>query len=54
VIELGLGRLRLPPRVFWAMSLVEWRAAVSRLAPRGTEPLARAELERMMKEFPDG
>jgi uncharacterized phage protein (TIGR02216 family) len=45
--------LRLAPATFWAMSLPEWRAALSRL-PKRTAPLARAGLEQMMKEFPDG
>jgi hypothetical protein len=35
------------------MSLPEWRAAMSRL-PKRTAPLARADLERLMKEYPDG
>lgn len=46
--------MRLEPRVFWAMSLPEWRAAVAGRAPRRAMPLARGDLERMMKEFPDG
>ncbi|MBV9989671.1 MAG: phage tail assembly chaperone [Alphaproteobacteria bacterium] len=33
------------------MSLAEWRAAIA--PPRGAAPLARAELEAMMKEHPD-
>jgi len=53
VLELGLGVLRLAPQTFWAMSLPEWRAALSRL-PKRSAPLARAELEHLMKEFPDG
>jgi hypothetical protein len=35
------------------MSLPEWRAALSRL-PKRAAPLARNDLDRMMKEFPDG
>jgi Phage tail assembly chaperone protein, TAC len=45
--------LALSPATFWALSLPEWRAALTRL-PRRAQPLARGELERMMKEFPDG
>ena len=52
-MALGLGALRLTPQAFWAMSLPEWRAALSRL-PKRTAPLARADLERMMKDYPDG
>jgi len=43
--------MRLAPKIFWAMSLAEWRACVTR--PRGAAPLARAELEVLMKEHPD-
>jgi hypothetical protein len=46
--------MRLEPRVFWAMSLCEWRAAVEGRLPRRAPPLARAELESLMKEHPDG
>jgi uncharacterized phage protein (TIGR02216 family) len=53
VIELGLGPLALSPRVFWSLSLPEWRAVLTRL-PRRAQPLARDDLDRMMKEFPDG
>ncbi|HTT98969.1 MAG TPA: phage tail assembly chaperone [Rhizomicrobium sp.] len=53
VLELGLGALRLAPAIFWAMSLPEWRAALSRL-PKRAAPLARSDLEHLMKEFPDG
>jgi hypothetical protein len=35
------------------MSLAEWRAALSRL-PKRPSPLARSELNSLMKEFPDG
>jgi uncharacterized phage protein (TIGR02216 family) len=45
--------LRLAPQTFWAMSLPEWRAALSRL-PKRAAPLARNDLEQMMKAFPDG
>ncbi|MEI9932793.1 MAG: phage tail assembly chaperone [Rhizomicrobium sp.] len=45
--------MRLSPRDFWAMSLPEWRAALSRL-PKRMARLARNDLEQMMKEFPDG
>jgi uncharacterized phage protein (TIGR02216 family) len=45
--------LRLLPRDFWAMSLPEWRAALSRL-PKRAAPLARSGLEQLMKEYPDG
>jgi uncharacterized phage protein (TIGR02216 family) len=43
--------MRIPPKIFWAMSLTEWRAAIAR--PRATAPLARAEFEALMREHPD-
>lgn len=50
--------MRLTPRAFWAMSLPEWRAAISGYqAARGicaTAPLARRELDAMMELYPDG
>ena len=48
-MHLGLGRLRLGPRDFWAMTLRELVAALGE-APA---PLARTRLDEMMKEFPD-
>jgi hypothetical protein len=36
------------------MSLPEWRAVLSALAPRPRPSLDRAGLETLMKEFPDG
>jgi uncharacterized phage protein (TIGR02216 family) len=46
--------MRLAPHAFWTMSVREWRAAVAHLAPRRAQPLARSELDAMMKEHPDG
>jgi uncharacterized phage protein (TIGR02216 family) len=46
--------MRLPPDVFWRMSLVEWRAALAGFAGRRTRPLARADLARLMEQYPDG
>jgi len=43
--------LKLAPRTFWSLSLPEWRAMLAPL--RGTAPLARSDLENLMKEFPD-
>jgi uncharacterized phage protein (TIGR02216 family) len=44
--------LRLCPRDFWSLSLPEWRAMLN---PQGHAPsLARADLEHLMREFPDG
>jgi hypothetical protein len=42
----------LAPRDFWALSLPEWRALLN---PRDAVPgLRRAELEHLMRAFPDG
>lgn len=46
--------MRLEPRVFWAMSLSEWRAALDGFMPRRATALARADFETLMKEHPDG
>lgn len=45
--------MRLPPRIFWALSLPEWRAMLSGLAPRAALPMARADLDRLMQLHPD-
>jgi len=47
----------LDPRVFWAMSVPEWRAAVAGFGARGgrrnVAPLGRAELDRLIESYPD-
>jgi uncharacterized phage protein (TIGR02216 family) len=45
--------MRIPPKIFWAMSLVEWRAAIAGTRPRSSKPLARGEFEQLMQAFPD-
>jgi uncharacterized phage protein (TIGR02216 family) len=47
--------MRLTPETFWSMSLGEWRAAVNGFARRlqRAPPLARVELERLMRMYPD-
>ncbi len=55
-IAAGLGILRLPPAVFWAMTprelglAMRGAAGISALAPS----LARADLAALMQRFPDG
>ncbi|MFJ6023373.1 phage tail assembly chaperone [Brevundimonas sp. NPDC092305] len=45
-VSLGVG-----PAEFWRLSLKEWRMLT---APSGEgEPLGRAALERMVREWPD-
>ncbi|HEY0105355.1 MAG TPA: phage tail assembly chaperone, partial [Rhizomicrobium sp.] len=50
-LSVGLGRLRLPPSVFWSLSLPEWRALLA--PPPAHMPLARAEFEDLMSQYPD-
>jgi uncharacterized phage protein (TIGR02216 family) len=41
--------LKLPPAVFWSLSLAEWRALTAPAVPA----LRRRELETMMQQYPD-
>lgn len=47
----------LAPGTFWAMTLVEWNAAVAgwqaRHMPRAVTPMKRGELTELMKAHPD-
>lgn len=45
-ISLGVA-----PAEFWRLSLKEWRMLTAR--PSGGEPLGRAALEQMAREWPD-
>lgn len=50
----GLGTLRLPPAVFWAMTPKELAAALRPLMPAASnEPLPRAALSALMHRYPD-
>ena len=50
----GLGRLRLPPAQFWAMTLPEFTAALHGLDGRTPPaPLARRDLDDLRARFPD-
>jgi hypothetical protein len=42
--------LRLPPRVFWALSLPEWRAIA---APPAKPTLSRRAFTQLMQRYPD-
>lgn len=52
---LGLGIMAMPPKVFWAMTVREFEAAVrGRLGAGGSaSPLDRPGLERLMARYPD-
>jgi uncharacterized phage protein (TIGR02216 family) len=47
-MRLGLGELRLAPEAFWSMTLKELAAALP-----GPDAMARDDLSRLMKRFPD-
>lgn len=50
----GLGALRLPPPVFWAMTPRELEAALrGAFGVAAQAPLSRAELSALMTAFPD-
>ncbi len=57
LMRLGLGTLRLPPEVFWAMTPVELQRALEGagiLAIGGAGSwMERAALEQLMARFPD-
>lgn len=53
-MALGFGHLRLPSRDFWAMTPRELAAAAEGLFGRGTPPMDRTALARLMNRFPDG
>jgi uncharacterized phage protein (TIGR02216 family) len=53
-MALGLGRLRLCPRDFWALSLCEWRALVDGHFGPARPAMTRGDLNALMKAYPDG
>jgi len=46
--------MKLCPREFWALSLPEWRVLCQARFPEARAGLRRAELDRLLKEHPDG
>jgi uncharacterized phage protein (TIGR02216 family) len=54
-MEAGLGTLRLPPPVFWAMTPRELEAALKGAfgVSRAVTPLSRADLTALMNLYPD-
>ena len=54
-MELGLGRLRLPPAYFWAMTLPELAMALNGAFAReaGIGALARSDLDALLARYPD-
>jgi uncharacterized phage protein (TIGR02216 family) len=53
-MALGLGRLRLRPRDFWALSLCEWRALVDGHFGPAAPAMTRGDFNALMKAYPDG
>lgn len=53
VMAFGLGRLRLAPRDFWALSLPELAGAMQSTNPRLAVPVTRQWLSEAMQRFPD-
>jgi uncharacterized phage protein (TIGR02216 family) len=53
-MEAGLGTLRLPPSVFWAMTPRELEAAlIGAFGPRAAGQMSRGELDVLMALYPD-
>jgi uncharacterized phage protein (TIGR02216 family) len=53
VIHVGLGLLRLSPRDFWSMTPKEFALATGPVRGASTIAPTRADLLRLMREFPD-
>ncbi|SDW35744.1 phage conserved hypothetical protein [Albimonas donghaensis] len=54
LMRLGLGELRLPPDVFWAMTPRELRAAVGpEREARAARPMGRRDLAALAARYPD-
>jgi uncharacterized phage protein (TIGR02216 family) len=49
----GLGRLRLPPEAFWAMTPRELALAAEGMSGRIGAPLGRHTLNELMNRYPD-
>lgn len=52
VLDAGLCRLRLSPKRFWALSLIEF-AAMTGAFSAGSARLSRAGLEGLIRDYPD-
>jgi uncharacterized phage protein (TIGR02216 family) len=52
-MRFGLGRLRLPPDHFWAMTPAELAAAARAFAPPRLPALDRNGLAALLAQFPD-
>ena len=57
-MEIGLGKMGIPPRDFWDMSLFELYSAINGFAEfhggsKENAPMTRDELEDLMERYPD-
>ena len=52
-MAVGLGRLRLPPAAFWAMTPRELGAAVRGLYPDAPASMRREGFDELLKRYPD-
>lgn len=53
VLKMGLCRMRLAPKTFWAMTPIELAIAAGMHGPAGGGALGRRTLEALMQRFPD-
>ncbi|MBW3098666.1 phage tail assembly chaperone [Pseudohoeflea coraliihabitans] len=54
MIAFGLGRLRLAPKEFWALSYPEFLALTGSISVAKAAPLSRVDLEKLLQTYPDG
>jgi uncharacterized phage protein (TIGR02216 family) len=52
-MSLGLGQLRLPPDIFWRLTLPELAAAARALRPAQINSIDKSDLARLMRDYPD-
>jgi uncharacterized phage protein (TIGR02216 family) len=53
LMAIGMGRLKLAPACFWAMTPREFAAVAKGMAPPHSSPLGRSGLGALMARFPD-
>lgn len=53
-MSLGLGTLRMPPEIFWRMTLPELAAAARAMRPDVQKAMGREEFDGLMIRYPDG
>jgi uncharacterized phage protein (TIGR02216 family) len=52
-MSLGLGQLRLPPDIFWRLTLPELAAAARALRPAHAVPIRQADFAALVARYPD-